>query len=344
MADTQQHSKSWFWIWSSLAVSIYLFVLPAVLFPVCSAVVHEDQIFPGRFTIDGQQGETGIQQTGKASGKSIVPPPITQSQVVVEHGAQGTHYPAREPPHTWWIGTLCEINLSDYLIGFFTLILAISTIGLWSQTKRLAEGAVDQSEKMVRSIAQATRAANAMESVSQSVAKSAASAAESVAALKERTAAQMRAYLTVLVSGGIYQERRKDQSILHFEARPALVNAGHTPARKLSYWANADILPVPLPSTYKLPEPQDKKIHSVVLGPHQNFVLNAVVHQVVDDSEVAIIKAGLGRAVYVWGRVTYEDVFGEPHFTDFCHHIFWMQGKDAEIITGYYTEGRNDAD
>jgi hypothetical protein len=201
---------------------------------------------------------------------------------------------------------------ADAIIAAFTVILAWSTIKLWSETKLLREGADGQSEKMERSIGAASRAADAMRDV-------ATASAANVEALKTRSALQMRAYLTVLVNNGIYQERDKKGALIkRFEGQPLLVNNGQTPARKVSYWANAGILPVPLPASYKLPDADAKTSHSAVLGPHQNFSLNAMVKEVVDDSEVFPIMAGTGRAVYVWGQVTYEDVFGEPHFTDFC--------------------------
>lgn len=42
-----------------------------------------------------------------------------------------------------------------------------------------------------------------------------------------------------------------------------------------------------------------------------------------EESEVEKIKVGAGAALYVWGIVTYSDVFGESHYTKFCQLITW---------------------
>jgi hypothetical protein len=76
-----------------------------------------------------------------------------------------------------------------------------------------------QSSDMKASIAQATRAATAMEKVAENVSLSAKAATDSVAILKDRTALQMRAYLSVVAGSAVYQERQKR---FRFEARPLL--------------------------------------------------------------------------------------------------------------------------
>lgn len=43
--------------------------------------------------------------------------------------------------------------ISTFVVGVFTFILAVSTIGLWRETERLAKGADEQSKKLERSIA-----------------------------------------------------------------------------------------------------------------------------------------------------------------------------------------------
>lgn len=68
----------------------------------------------------------------------------------------------------------------------------------------------------------------------------------------------------------------------------------------------------------------------------------AVVDGFCADKDVEFIKRGTeSRGLYVWGRVTYEDAFGETHFTRFCQHIYWdLKGN----VQGHYIPGRNDAD
>jgi hypothetical protein len=204
------------------------------------------------------------------------------------------------------------------------------------QTDKLISESISQSKSMERSTNEATRLASAMEVVAQEIAVSARAATESVAALKERTAQQMRAYLAVVIGSAVYQERSKG---LKFEGKPLLVNTGHTPANRVSYRANAAILPVPVPEDFSFPL-SDKVIGAAMLGPQQTAHLSGIVDDFCDDLEVDDIKICKGKGLYVWGIVTYEDIFGESRQTRFCQSIFWLgEGK----VFGYYTPGHNDA-
>ena len=235
----------------------------------------------------------------------------------------------------WWL----------IIIGLGQLVVFIGQLFVFGyQAKKLREtviAAADQSSKMERSIAEATRTAVAIENVANATTASAKSATESVVAVRERTAMQMRAYLTVVVGGGAYQEGEKN---IRFAAKPLLVNTGHTPARKVGYRAKAAILPAPLPEDFHftLPEAQ---VGASVLGPGQNFILSAIVDDFVADADVAGIKNGTsGRALHVWGTATYEDVFGEMHYTNFCQIITWVPGPQGQTIFGFYSSRHNDAD
>jgi hypothetical protein len=98
---------------------------------------------------------------------------------------------------------------------------------------------------------------------------------------------------------------------------------------------------VPLLKEVYLPEAPDDDIGGSILGPQQNANMSAVVDGFRPDNEVQGVKDGIGdRGLYVWGRVTYEDVFGDSHFTRFCQHIFWDLQNN---VRGHYIPGRNDA-
>jgi hypothetical protein len=219
------------------------------------------------------------------------------------------------------------------IIGFFQLIV----FGL--QARRLrqtVEAAAQQSDAMERAITQANRSAAAMEEVAKHIETSANAAIESVETLKDRTAKQLRAYLTVVVGGALYQERRKN---LRFEAKPNIVNTGHTPAHKVMYVASAAILPVPLPDEFDFPL-TDKFIGSAVMGPQQTNILSAVVDDFCPDAEIRDIKAGNGKALYAWGVIHYEDIFGERQTTKFCQAIIWL--KNGQVF-GYFITKHNEA-
>jgi len=204
------------------------------------------------------------------------------------------------------------------------------------QLRVTVHAAAEQSESMERSIAEANRLASAMENVAKDISISAIAATESVAALKERTAQQMRAYLCAVVGSGVYQERAKN---LKFQVQTLIVNAGHTPAHKVAFKANAGILPFPLPDTFAFPLPGEA-IGASVVGPQQNIHLNPIVEDFCSDGEVERVKRADGEALYAWGIVTYEDVFGKSQETKFCQILTWL--PDGKIY-GYYIGRHNDA-
>lgn len=165
---------------------------------------------------------------------------------------------------------------------------------------------------------------------------------ESVKSGKDATKRQLRAYLAVTIGPAVYQERR-DKSKggdLMFAAHPILTNTGQTPAHKIKFTIKAALLSVPLPKEVDLPETGDKDRGESVLGVQQNVNMVAIVEGFCLDEEVQTIKKGINRSLYVWGLVTYEDVFGEAHLTRFCQQIYW---DGANNVRGFYTPGRNEA-
>jgi hypothetical protein len=204
------------------------------------------------------------------------------------------------------------------------------------QLRETVQAATDQSKAMERSIAEANRLASAMENAAKDIAVSARAATDSVAAVKERTAQQMRAYLSVIVGSGVYQEREKN---FKFQGKPLLVNTGNTPAHKVTFRASAAILPVPLPDDFAFPLPA-AGIGGPVIGPHQNYTITPVVQDFCDDADVESIKRGDGKALCAWGIVTYTDVFEQPQETQFCQIITWL--PDGKVWV-YYPPRHNDA-
>jgi hypothetical protein len=167
---------------------------------------------------------------------------------------------------------------------------------------------------------------------------------QSVFASDEVSKRELRAYLTVVIGTAFFQERRNEDKggDLKFESAPLLVNTGRTPARNITFKARAAIMPIPLPKGTNLPDAPDEGTGGNILGPQQNANMFAVVDGFCADKDVDSIKHGKGdKGLYVWGRVTYEDVFGENHFTLFCQQIYWdLSGN----VRGHYIPGRNDAD
>lgn len=212
-----------------------------------------------------------------------------------------------------------------------TAALAVFTGLLWLATYRLARDAKRTAERQATEMKESLKisglAASAMDKVAENIAATASQ--------------QMRAYCTVVISSALYQEMGKG---LRFEAKPRIVNTGHTPAHKVCYKARAAILPHKLPDDFTFPLP-DIFIGGAVLGPQQVFDIGAVVEgPFVLDADVEDIKHGSsGNVLHIWGIITYTDVFGESRETKFCQNIMWIGESEKEIVYGYYNARHNEA-
>ena len=217
------------------------------------------------------------------------------------------------------------------LTGILALIGFLQTLVFGYQAYKLRQtvkSAGEQAEAMERHIGEAARSADAMESI--------------VSVIKTGNQAVMRAYLTVVVGAGIYQERRVGQTDLKFEGRPNLVNTGATPARKVRIRSNADILPMPPPEDFAYPLPEESTVpDGSSVGAHQTYIMSCAVKDFVPDAEIATIKEGVSKCLYIWGLVTYEDIFGEAHSTKFGQWLTWLPNNQ---VFGYYIPGQNDVD
>jgi hypothetical protein len=229
--------------------------------------------------------------------------------VYSEENQQADNDNKKKPCATFFEGTLILFGRADHfierhdksIVAVFTVVLALSTIGLWLATARLWRTTSDTL-----------------------------SHAESTARH------QLRAYLTVIVGGALYQERDKG---LRFEARPSIVNTGQTTAHDVAYWANAAILTILIPANFNFPPPPNVQwVGGAVLGPRHDFIANAVVPDFVPDEEINAIKDGDGRALCVWGRVAYRDVFGGIHFTEFSQILTWL--PNGQIFGRYERHNR----
>ena len=226
--------------------------------------------------------------------------------------------------------------VSSGLSLLFTVVLAISTILLWRATKRLAVGAERQAADFKASIIESARSAAAMENVATHMAISAQAASDSVAALKERTAQQMRAYLSIHVGSATFQEREKG---LLFEGTPNILNTGATPAHHVRYRAKAEIVPTASVATFRYPL-DGVETGGATLNAGQSFIASAVVDHYIADQDVEPTKRLEGQCLLVWGSVRYEDIFGESHETAFGLVYRWL--PDGSIF-GQWTDAHNEA-
>jgi hypothetical protein len=216
--------------------------------------------------------------------------------------------------------------LSTIITAVFTVVLALSTVLLWKETKDLRNFAQQQGEDMKASIAEAARAAEAMSNVAKSLAVDA-----------ETGHANVRAYITTQLAGLVPQN--KDTNY-HYEIRLTLQNVGNTPAYKVVGNLHADVLPYPLPDDFEIPAASNATFtNQGTIGPHQNMALNAFAPRIYSDEEVNELQHTMTKLLYVYGTITYEDVFGASRYLKLCQMVLWYtNGTNMVMNAGKYNE------
>ena len=248
-----------------------------------------------------------------------VVPPLSVQPSSAEHSQQPNGYTSPE----WW---LVWVTL---ILAAITAILAGYTAKLWGATKSLAEDAKQAAERQAGEVKETLR-----------IAQESADAAKKMAVTMDDTAKrQLRAYLSVMVGTALYQDRAQGRK---FKGMPRVVNVGQTPAHKVAYRSNAAIMPRELPVDFTFPLP-DETSGSGVLGPHQTFDMGKAVDDFCPDTEVDDIKIGKGKILYIWGIVTYSDVFGDDWHTKFCQSFIFGKDGEEEQVFGFYDDRHNDA-
>jgi hypothetical protein len=212
-----------------------------------------------------------------------------------------------------------------------TLAVAIFTFTLWTATQKLGELALDQGDAMERSISEAVRA-------TQATANIATVTRENAALMQSILHKQMRAYVSVDAGKATYQDGQ-----LRFAAMPVITNTGYTPARKLSHHAMAAVLDTNLSEDYVFTEIGIKNVADATLSPRQSFIINPVVQERYPTSDVESIMSGEERRLYVWGTITYEDIFDESWETHFCFNYIFLRASDNQVHVNSYVYKRHNS-
>jgi hypothetical protein len=139
--------------------------------------------------------------------------------------------------------------------------------------------------------------------------KESADAARDAVKLADRTAErQLRAYVGVteplIQNVGVNQVPN-----VTFRIR----NYGRTPARKVRYWAEFEIGAYPLKMPLNMGEPAPQ---ALIINPQDGFKPNLQRQAPLNGQQAINIQAGSER-MYLWGIITYEDVFEHPRTTKF---------------------------
>jgi hypothetical protein len=227
------------------------------------------------------------------------------------------------------------------LTGALAIVGAMQLIVFGLQARRLrqtVEMGAEQADDMKKYVAEAARAASAMEEVAKHIAVSSKAATDSVTTIKDSTTRQLRAYLCVNF-GAVAKQNR--ETGFRFEPRLLLINVGHTPAHNVSFRATSAILPFPLPENFNFSLGDTPSNSSSVIGTNQNVIMSAAIDRLLTDDEIQEINTGGIKRLYIYGSATYEDVYHVKHTTNFCMNALGM--SDGSFM-GVFTKTHNDAD
>jgi hypothetical protein len=182
----------------------------------------------------------------------------------------------------------------------------------------------------------AKESADAAKQLAQATTSQAAIARDTLGTMQDTAQREMRAYCVPIYVGLVHQD-----ATFRFEPRLQLLNTGRTPAYDVSYRANADVLPFPLPDDFDFPHPDFPAQSNATLGTAQTFTMAAAIPNRLSDEEIETIKIGVSHRIYIWGTAFYRDAFGADRHTHFCQSIVWF--ADRATTTGNFTKRHNDA-
>lgn len=234
------------------------------------------------------------------------------------------------PPHNQ-IGTEAETQrqwyaMPDWWIAGFTAALFLATALLWFATWRMWRTTRDAVKDGKDAVKAAIRSAQAAEAA---IEKSDAALSHAQDTAKR----QLRAYVHVDLRSDIYT-RRNGWEILY---SMLVVNSGQTPAYDVMVLGNICVADHPL--TRSLPpvvansEPSRASLYPGQTGVTAGIISNPALTQADFASLAPIdigdaIKSATSR-LYLYGKITYRDVFGEAHTTHFRCRTNGLQGYEA---------------
>jgi hypothetical protein len=261
----------------------------------------------------------------------VIPTPKTEQESTQDQTQRDD-----ESSANWWMVRLT---------GVIAIIGLIQAFVFWVQAGRLKatiikmdEIATGQTNDMQDSIAQAGRAAAAMEHVAHAMAENVENLKITVGINREIadrqklvTELQSRAYLSVIFNGIVPQDSTTG---IRFQPSVMLINNGNTPAYKVIFRTATDVLPHPLPNDFGFPLPDALPHRSIsVIGPRLHKIMSAVVPKLYSDVEVEQIKIGIGQRLHMWGHVTYEDAFGIERYVKYSFSFYYLADGKSSMST-----------
>ena len=278
-------------------------------------------------------------------GDGASTPPHNLSSVVPNNQSPNQNAVASKPKDqsgwyadpNWWVagftGALVVVTGGLWL---FTALLWRETRNAVQDAKGTGKIAVDAANAANAHVKESARAAAAMEAVSVGTAESIRITAEIGRTQREFGQKQMRAYLSVTYNITVPQNEETKQPP---EIRLHLFNTGNTPASRVSYKANAAMLPFPLPDDFAFPIDEHPVNSEGVLGHGQSNMISCALPSLLSAEQIDQVTDGRLNKLYIWGIVTYQDVFNYSRETRFSQSVVWMRnGHSMGVNTRRHNE------
>lgn len=244
-------------------------------------------------------------------------PDLSLCLIQPEHSEQTSDHDNSKYCPAFHTGIVAAINALDGIlerhdksvVGGFTIVLAISTIGLWLATNKLwvagekqfgllAETAIAQSRDMQDSIASAVAAANA--------------ARHSNEIAQDTAERELRAYVSI--AGVARVNDPGDVEGPGFAVLVDVKNDGKTPAYDVFQWAKIEVREFPLRERFGFHCVENPSL-SIIPTSGKTMAFPTFKRQLTPLEEQAIFENG--KAIYVYGEVAYRDIFGKGRLTQF---------------------------
>jgi len=283
----------------------------------------------------------GLQQASPADQRGTEQSPVVVKVLTTpktkEEAAEEQQKESGQSSADWWMVRLTAIIAAIGILQ--TIVFGRQAQRLKETIEKMDEIAGGQTSDMQASIQQATRGASAMERVANAMVSQVENYGNLAKMQREFWQRQMRAYVSVTVGGATFQERAKN---LKFAGSPKIINDGMTPAHNVRSVIKAAIVKLPVDPAFDFNLPPGDATSAPALGPRHVRDIQGIVEDYIADQDVPGVKDLTAmKGLLVWGRVDYDDAFGDAHYANFAQIIYWL-AEDAP--RGIYEPRHNDSD
>ncbi len=132
---------------------------------------------------------------------------------------------------------------------------------------------------------------------------------------------QLRAYVVAKP----YRAFNIDERGITAQVYTTITNVGATFARNVQRSVGVGIRAGPVPEKFEDLGPVTREVGKIVLAPGVDGYVIRSLHALQKDELAKLMTPEGDLKIYAFGRITYEDIFGKPHVTTFCHAYYGLE-------------------